>query len=257
MRESGAQDGRRPPWARLQPVLHEWLLDALALVLPTECAGCGGDGRELCASCRVRLVAEPVRTTAPGGLRVHAGAPYRGLVRDLVLACKEEGRTTLARPLAALLVAALADADAGPGVELCVVPSTRAAFRRRGFDPARLVLARTGRAAARVLRPARAHAEQKALDRGARRTNLHGVHRAYGRLEGRRFLLVDDVVTTGATLAEAARAIREAGGEVVAGVAIAATPLRRGGIRATAPRSDDKVGSPGYGGPKGVKETTA
>jgi len=140
------------------------------------------------------------------------------------------------------------------------VPSTRAAFRRRGFDPARLVLARAGGRDARVLRPARAHDVQKGLGRDARRANLRGVHRARGRLDGRSFLIVDDVVTTGATVSEAARAIREAGGEVIAAVAIAATPLRAeaGRLpRESARPPDDKVRRPGYGGPKGAKETTA
>jgi predicted amidophosphoribosyltransferase len=243
--------------------VREWLLDALALVLPAECAACGADGRELCAGCRARLVPEIVRTTVPdgpaGAVPVHAGAPYRELVRRVVLACKR-GRTGLAGPLAELLAAALAEAAPEPGVELCAVPSTRAAYRRRGFDPARLVLARAGRHDARVLRPARPHRVQKGLGREERRANLRGVHRARGRLDGRRFLLVDDVVTTGATIAEAARAIREAGGEVVGAVAVAATPLRRRPAphpRRAGPSTDDKVGSPGYGGPKGAKETTA
>lgn len=212
--------------APLAHIVRGWLLDALELVLPVQCAGCGVDGRELCASCRAGLAPDPVRTTAPGGLTVHAGAPYRGLVRRVLLACKREGRTPLAGPLAALLAAAIADAAPPPGVELCVVPSTRAAYRHRGFEFARLVLARTGLGAVRVLAAARPHRQQKTLDREQRRANLHGVHRARGRLDGRRFLIVDDVVTTGATLAEAARAIREAGGEPVGAVAIAATPRR-------------------------------
>jgi predicted amidophosphoribosyltransferase len=161
-------------------------------------------------------------------------------VRRVGLAYKE-GRTALAVPLAALLAAALAEAEPGAGVELCVAPSTRAAFRRRGFDPARLVLARTGRRDARVLRPARPHHVQKGLGREERGANLHGVHRARYRLDGRRFLLVDDVVTTGATLAEAARAIRAAGGEVVGAVVVAATPLRT-------PRSRTHTGRSGKTG---------
>ncbi|TPX00675.1 ComF family protein, partial [Schumannella luteola] len=179
-------------------------------------------------------------TVTPGGLPVHAGARYREHVQRVVLACKD-GRTALADPLAALLLAALAVADPGVGVELCVVPSTRAAFRRRGFDPVRFVLARTGRRDARVLRPARAHRVQKALGRAERRANLRGVHRARSRLDGRRFLLVDDVVTTGATLEEAARAIREAGGEVLGAVVIAATPLRSARA-ATHTRRSEKTG---------------
>src|SRR5690606_24397321 len=153
-----------------------------------------------------------------------------GLVRRIVLACKQ-GRTGLASPLAALLAEALADALAdtastSPVVELCAVPSTRAAYRRRGFDPVRLVLARTGYRDAGVLRTARPHDTQKAIGRDARRASLSGVHRARGRLEGRTFRLVGDVVTTGATIGEAARALREAGGGVLGAVAIAATPLR-------------------------------
>ena len=216
----------------MRDTVREALLDALALVLPVECAGCGSEGRELCAACRERLAPELVRATAPGGLRVYAGAPYDGVVRRVVLACKS-GRTGLAGPLAGLLAAALAAvfAEAASGsvaVELCAVPSTRAAYRRRGFDPARHVLARTAHRDVRVLRPARRHDVQKGLGRDERHANLRGVHWARGRLDGRVFVLVDDVVTTGATIAEAARAIREAGGEVLAAVAIAATP-RRGG----------------------------
>ncbi|MFT4030522.1 MAG: phosphoribosyltransferase family protein [Protaetiibacter sp.] len=221
------------------PVLREALLDALAIVLPVACAGCGAEGRELCAACRARLAPAPVRTSAPGGLPVHAGAPYREHVRRVLLACKE-GRTALAAPLAELLAAAIADAAPDAGVELCVVPSTRAAFRLRGFDPARLVLARVGRRDARVLRPARPHRAQKGLGRDERRANLRGAHRARARLDGRCFLLVDDVVTTGATLAEAARAVRAAGGEVVGAVVVAATPLRSAGSR-TRIRSSGKT----------------
>lgn len=210
--------------------MREALLDALALVLPTECVGCAREGRELCPACRARLVPELVRTTAPGDVPVFAGARYDGLVRRVVLACKQ-GRTGLAAPLAGLLAAALASSasaclDEQRRVELCAVPSTRAAYRRRGFDPARLVLSRTGHRDARVLRPARPHDVQKGLARHQRHANLRGVHRARGRLDGRSFVLVDDVVTTGATIGEAARAVREAGGEVLAAVAIAATPLR-------------------------------
>ena len=210
--------------------LRDAVLDAVALVLPVDCAGCGHAGRELCTACRAQLVPALVRTTAPGGIRVYAGAPYDELVRRVVLACKQ-GRTGLATPLAELLAAALAEAPGESfgderGIELCAVPSTRAAYRRRGFDPARLVLARTGWRDARVLRPARPHDEQKGLGREERLANLRGVHRARRRLDGRRFLLVDDVVTTGATIGEAARAVREAGGEVLGAVAIAATPLR-------------------------------
>jgi len=216
------EDRRVVAWIEL---VREAALDALALVLPTSCAGCGAEGRELCTPCRAQLAPSPVRVAAPGGVLVSAGTGYRDHVQRVVLAYKE-GRTGLASPLAGLLAAALADAAPSPDIELCVVPSTRAAYRRRGFDPARLVLVRTGYRDVRVLRAARPHRVQKGLGRHERRMNLEGVHRARRSLAGRRFLIVDDVVTTGATIAEAARAIQAAGGEVVGAAAIAATPLR-------------------------------
>jgi predicted amidophosphoribosyltransferase len=129
-------------WGRAR----EALLDALALVLPTECAGCGTEGRELCTACRGRLASALVRAASPGGIRVYAGASYDELVRRVVLACKQ-GRTGLAGALAALLAEALADAladtaSASPVVELCAVPSTRAADRPGGVATVRHVLAR-------------------------------------------------------------------------------------------------------------------
>lgn len=201
---------------------REAVLDALAWVLPAECAGCGAADRMLCGACRARLAPHPVVVTV-AGVRVVAGAPYAGTVQRLVLALKD-GRTAAASSLAPLLAAALARASPAPDVEFAPVPSTRAALRRRGFDPVLLVLAAAGMRPSRVLRPARAHRIQKGLGRAERQQNLRGAHRARHPLHGRRFLLVDDVVTTGATLAEAARAIREAGGEVVGAIAIAATP---------------------------------
>lgn len=211
----------------LRAMLRGWALDALALALPTTCAGCGAPDRELCDGCRDRLSAAPVRVTTPDGLPVFAGASYADLVREVVVACKA-GRTGLARPLARLLRAACAEAAPDAGVEVCAVPSTRAAYRRRGFDPARVLVVRAGWRDARALHPARPHRVQKRLGREERRGNLRGVHRARRALRGRRFVLVDDVVTTGATLDDAARAIREAGGTVVAAVTVAATPLRNG-----------------------------
>jgi predicted amidophosphoribosyltransferase len=104
------------------------------------------------------------------------------------------------------------------------VPTSRAAWRRRGYDPVGLLCKRGGYESTKALRSSRATLSQKTLGSDERAQNLHESMRARMSLRGRRFILVDDVVTTGATLAEAARAVRAAGGEVVGNAALAFTP---------------------------------
>jgi predicted amidophosphoribosyltransferase len=213
------------------------VLDALAVLFPVECAGCGASDRALCPSCRARLAPRCERRLLDDGTVVFTGLRYGGVVRHTILSLKEQGRTDVAGALAIPLADTLAAAfsamtqrgetrDGRPlqGIELCTVPPSRAAFRRRGYDPVALVLRRAGLPAQRgVLVSVRQHAQQKVLDRGARQRNLVGSLAAPHPLGGRKFVLIDDVVTTGATLLEAARAIRAGGGEVLFAVALANT----------------------------------
>jgi predicted amidophosphoribosyltransferase len=104
------------------------------------------------------------------------------------------------------------------------VPTSPAAYRRRGFDPVVLLLRRAGLHPVRVLRHTRSTGRQKSLGVAERAANLHGALAARRPLTGRTFVLIDDVLTTGATLDEAARAIRAAGGTVELGVCLAFTP---------------------------------
>ena len=206
------------------------LLDAWAVVSPVTCAGCGADDRALCPECQSHFVARPrVHTIgATGGfcLAVTSALEYDGAVRRAVLALKEQARTDVARALGVPLRDAILAAVDG-SLEIVTVPPSRASFRSRGFDPVALLLkgARMPRAA-RILHQVRSTAAQKSLDRDGRVSNLSYSLRARHPLGGRRFLLVDDVVTTGATLMEAARAICDASGEVVAAATLAHTPKR-------------------------------
>ncbi|MDP3208693.1 MAG: phosphoribosyltransferase family protein [Rhodoglobus sp.] len=215
-------------------MLADHLRDAWSVLFPVECSGCGAEDRSLCPQCRAALAPE-VTQRVTDGLRAHTALLYEGRVRRVILAFKEQGRTdaapALARPLAAAIAAAVAPA---PAAELVCVPTTRSAYRRRGYDPVRLLLRRAGLRSCRELVHARAAATQKALGVEERASNLRGAFAARRRLDGRTFVLVDDILTSGATLAEAARAIRAAGGEVVGAATMAFTvrllPFRDIGI---------------------------
>ncbi|WP_030965545.1 ComF family protein [Streptomyces sp. NRRL S-378] len=219
--------------------MRGWWQELAGLVLPVDCAGCGAARVLVCDGCRGALsgaAAGPVRPSPrPEGLPVvRAAAVYEGAVRAVLLAHKERGALPLAGVLGGALAAAVLAGGTGPGpgeVALVPVPSARRQVRARGHDPARrIALAAAGRLrragvparVAPVLVLRRAVADQAGLGARQRRENLAGalaVRRDGVRLtRGARIVLVDDVVTTGATLAEAARAVR-AGGLVVGAVA--------------------------------------
>ena len=107
------------------------------------------------------------------------------------------------------------------------IPTSRAAMRRRGFRVPELVARRAALAPRSLLAPTRRTADQRGLDRDQRQANVEGSLTARTSAPDagiRRVVIIDDVVTTGATLDEAARALRAAGWDVAGAATIAATP---------------------------------
>ena len=213
-------------------MLRSRLLDALAVVLPVDCSACGRAAtRAPCPECSLALARLPMpspRLIGPAErpLAVFAGVPYEGTARRLVVALKEEGRTDAARPLAARLRPALALALDGRPAPLVAPPGSHGRRVKRGYDPVDLLVRACGGRAAHPVHRIRRSVDQVGLDRIERRGNLDGAFRAVRSLVGEEVVLVDDVVTSGATLLEIRRAVEAAGGTVRAAAALAATPLR-------------------------------
>jgi predicted amidophosphoribosyltransferase len=198
------------------------------LVLPVDCAGCGAAGPALCRDCRARL--RPVPTVREiAGVPVVSALPYAGVVQPVIVAFKNEGRTGLAPPLAIALREAVGAAVAAvDGDDLLLVPMarTRRSAVERGYDPVRLLLRRAGLPHTDALRLVRRPQDQLRLGREERFANLEGGMAGRVPLAGRRVLLVDDVVTTGATIQEAVRSVHAADGLVLGASTVASTPLR-------------------------------
>ena len=230
-----------------------------ALFLPHPCP-CGAAQEPVCASCRAALAPPAGAVLAspsprPAGLPFTAAAAvYAGPVRRLIVAYKERRRRDLTPILAGALaraVLAVLGLRAGPraagAVLLVPVPASRAALHQRGIDHMADLARQCTRqlSAGRgvpglvfswvpMLRVARRVADQAGLAAAQRGANVAGSMRVRGR-RGRygavlprapSVVLLDDVMTTGATLAEAARALAAAG-VPTSGAAVIATAVRR------------------------------
>jgi predicted amidophosphoribosyltransferase len=235
-------------------LLPALLADLADLVLPGACAGCATERVPLrygvCDPCAAALEAlRPFRTAPtpppPGMPGCVAVGPYAGELRGVLLAYKERGRHALARPLGALLATAIARVTHRDlPVRVVPVPSTAAAVRERHGDHMRLLATH----AVRRLRAAGWHAELTPLLRALPRedsSSLSVPERAAaaesslrirpGRIAVLRrgspragtLVVVDDIVTTGATLAAVAHRLEEANVQVTAAAVLASTRLRR------------------------------
>ena len=210
----------------------------LDLALPAACPGCGAEGPPICARCLPRVRARvPLPAGTPFGLgegppepllQLEWCAPFAGVVRQALHALKYAGERRLSEPLGEAVAARWRVAGAG-GTVLVPIPVHEGRRRQRGYDQAALI----AEVAARELRlPAvqavvRRHATeaQYRLDRRHRAANVRDAFAvrpdARRTVAGRWVILVDDVVTTGATLCAAADSLLDAGAAAVSAVTVA------------------------------------
>lgn len=203
-------------------------VEVLALLLAATCAGCDRPETLLCDACRQGIRPAPLERRTPAGLLIRAAMPFESIAARCVRRLKDDGETMLARPLGAALGEVLGGLVAQPAmdrpVRLVPIPTSRSAFRRRGYRVPELLIRRSGSVPDRLLVLRGRRTDQRGLDSVSRAENVRGSMRARPIIGGGSVVLVDDVVTTGATFDEAARAMREVGVQVASAVALAATP---------------------------------
>jgi predicted amidophosphoribosyltransferase len=188
---------------------------ALELLGPARCAGCGGQG-PLCRHCTRSVRPAPPGAVAPPARVVVAPWAYEGAARALVLDLKLRGNRAAAQPLAEAMSRAARRAGLAPEI-VAWVPARRRDQRRRGLDHAHVLAALVAPGFGCALRPllgrAAAGRDQASLSRAQRRRNLVGAF--WSRRCRGRVLLVDDLVTTGATAGACAEALVAAGASSV------------------------------------------
>ncbi len=194
------------------------ILDAF---LPASCAGCNQPGEVLCRRCRFSLASSSAQV---GDCGVAAALPFDGVARQVVHGLKYRNRRAVARHLARLMVRRL---PTGQVHLVTWAPTSAGRARQRGFDQAELLARAVARELGVPCRRLLFRSHGTAQTGHSRAERLHGPSfRARVPREGLRVLLVDDVVTTGATLTAASNALLAVGISEVRCIAAAATPDR-------------------------------
>ncbi len=204
----------------------------IELIAPPLCAACDGEAARLeplCASCRRELRWLPDAVDV-AGIPLWAPVAYEGPARGLVTALKFRGASGAAQTMASQIAASAPPGTFDAG-SLVPVPIHPRRLRKRGFNQAErlasAISARTGLGVTSCLERAGPAVTQVGRDRAERLLAPAGTVRvAPGAAAPSCVILVDDVVTTGGTLAACAATLRGAGARTVAAVAYARTPGR-------------------------------
>lgn len=201
----------------------------IELILPKHCGGCGAAGQTLCSACRRHLSRPPERVFTPVDphIPVWALGKYAGVHRELVLGMKERGRRDVPQYLGAVLASSISFLAARgelpePEVLTLVPAPTRAASARgRGGDPVTAVCRSAGLRVAPCVRHSKRVRDSVGLSAQERMRNLSGGIEITS-VPASPTILVDDVVTTGATLAATSATLFAANVQVVGALVICA-----------------------------------
>lgn len=218
--------------------MPRWRVSVLDLLIPAACSGCGRYGAQLCEACRATfrtagapadrfIVADPSVVIGDDLELAVAAFGYHGALRRALARLKYGGASRLARPVAhAALPSLRALAGLLPEPALVPIPVHPERLRQRGYNQAALLgaqLARvTGLTLADVLVRRRPTTQQHRLNRAERLRNLRGAFvMRRGARAPRCVILVDDILTTSATLEACAGVLRDEGAGRVMGFAVA------------------------------------
>ena len=212
----------------------------LAHIAPFTCIACETEGSLLCRNCvsllGERLPSRCFRCLSPAdhflvcadcsattSVRcVAAHYDYKGYAKQLVQAFKFQGKRGAAKEVAALMTARIP-----AGAVLVHVPTATTRVRERGYDHAKLLaqeVSRLKRVPHLTLLARQTQVRQVGADKKERVNRIAGAFRVINSVQGAHIILIDDVVTTGATLSEAASVLMRAGARCVDALVFAATP---------------------------------
>ena len=200
----------------------------LALWFPSRCLICGKVvrvGKCFCPDCREQLPAAPQQRSFPLGQEfiVYAPLPYAGGFRRTLHAMKFQGQKGRGETIGRLMASVF---EEPPTASLITwVPMTPQKEFERGYNQSEVLAKTVARAlrlpARSILQKVRETATQHELSRAERTENVKGAFRADSRLTGKTILLIDDIVTTGSTICESAKALYAAGAKQVIGLCAA------------------------------------
>lgn len=179
------------------------------------CVGCGQFNQFLCDECVQSVTVAEKRSRE--GFEFYCGFSYEGVMASALTNLKEKNQFGYVRVIANQLRKVI---SLDENTEVLVPPSTKKAFRKRGFDPSYEIAKHAGLNVSKKLKRIKQTEDQQDLDYYARQANLEN---AFQLTQPGKYILFDDVITTGATIREMKRAVGEVGAEVIGVLALCST----------------------------------